>query len=182
MSDEGLRDFLNTVWTRLEAGAGGAPERWVSLATVNTSGGAEVRTLMMRDADRASGTVAMHTDLHSDKIAEIRANPMASVLIWNEDTQIQIRLRVRIEIASGEEVRAAWDKVPEASRGNYGTVPSPGTPITGPEAYSRQPDIARFAILTAHIVEIDAVNLGTDPHRRAVFAATDDWAGDWRAP
>lgn len=178
---EGL---LERAWRELARGAedGDAAARLPVLATVGADGGARARTLALRRADRAAGGVDLYTDAATSKIAELRANPLAALHLWLPDIVLQIRLQGRVTILTGDAVGADWAEVPAFSRGNYGVVPAPGTPIAEAGGFDRQPDRARFAVLRMAIDSIDLVHLGEPHHRRTRYARADGFAGQWLAP
>jgi hypothetical protein len=178
---DGLRDG---VWQRLSRGVAdaSAPARHPTLATVGLQGGPEVRTVVLRAADRASGAVQVHTDTGSAKVAELRKTPLAALHVWDHTAHLQIRLRGTVDIGTGDQVAHLWSRVPDGSRASYGVTPAPGTPIPASDAYQRIPDAGRFAVLTMSIAQIDVVHLSGDYHRRAVFTRQDGWHGGWRAP
>ncbi len=138
--------------------------------------------MALRRADPVAGQVAVHTDVLSVKYTEIGAAPQVSVLVWDPVQQLQIRLNGAMTRASGAEVSADWQKVPQGSRGAYGVTPAPGTPIAASDAYDRLPEQARFAVLTCRVDAIDVVLLTEDHHRRARFLRDDGWQGAWLAP
>lgn len=178
---DGLRDGA---WRALGDGVRdeAAPMRRVVLATLGRSGGPETRIVALRRADAAAGVVAVHTDTRSVKWDELAACPRVSLLAWDPDPQLQIRLRGTAARTDGAAVAADWAAVPPGSRGSYGVTPAPGTPIAAAGAYDRRPDPARFGVLTVTVAEIDVVLLSLDFHRRASFARTDGWRGTWLAP
>ena len=137
---------------------------------------------MLRAADKSSGTVQIHTDLTSTKVAELTANPMAALHVWERKLHLQTRLRGEMTVQTGDSVAHLWSQVPDGSRSSYGVTPAPGTAIPASDAYDRAPNHAQFAVLTLTIAEIDAVHLSGDYHRHALFARTDDWTGTWLAP
>jgi pyridoxine/pyridoxamine 5'-phosphate oxidase len=152
------------------------------LATIGRSGAPEARMVVLRGADRRAGSVAVHTDTGSVKITELTADPRASLHIWNESTQVQMRLRGTIQISSGLELAHLWHQMPDGSRANYGVTPVPGSVIDASDAYVRAPDPDRLARLTLRIDEMDVVHLSDDYHRRALYRRDDDWQGQWLAP
>jgi pyridoxamine 5'-phosphate oxidase len=95
---------------------------------------------------------------------------------------LQMRLRVDVEIKSGENAAEQWQRVPLAARNVYGSQPSPGTPMDHPEQWIAQANPDAFAVLVCHITEIETLYLGPDLHRRARFNVDAAWAGQWLAP
>ncbi|MEM9248488.1 MAG: pyridoxamine 5'-phosphate oxidase [Pseudomonadota bacterium] len=189
-----LADLYEDVWQRLGRGVADrrAPARHPVLATVGEArpGGTrdpdqggfagEARIVVLREADKALGRLTIHTDEASGKVAEIRALPWATLLVWDVRARVQIRLRCRIGIRSG--TQAEWARVPDPSRRAYGGAPPPGTPISAPDEYVPDADPARFTVLEADIAEIELLHLGQEQHLRAVFRRTDGWRGAWLAP
>lgn len=178
---DGLRE---QAWQRLSRGVADkrAPSRRPILATRGTDGGAEARMVVLRGADRETGTLEIHTDIASPKIAELRAEPRASLVIWEAKADLQIRLRTVVDIVAGPEADRAWDRVPEPARDAYGGTPEPGRPLPAPERYEAGARRDRFAILRARITRMDLLHLGRDMQRRAVLGPGPDYAGTWVAP
>lgn len=173
----------NTVWEVLDQGQRdrAAPARHPVLATVGLDGGGEARIVVLRVADAEMRVLAVHTDLSSNKVSELRRVPDATLLVWDAGRALQIRLRVRVRILSGHDVATEWEQVPQAARGNYGG-PSPGMRVDGPVPTDAGGDAARFAVMECAIGEIETLHLGADAHARARFVAEDGFAGAWIAP
>lgn len=181
---ETLDGLLAHAWQQLIEGAGGpeTPGHRVVLATLAASGAPETRIVVLRGADRAAGTVAVHTDSKSVKVAELRADPRAALHFWAEPLNLQLRLRGNMQIATGPAVADTWASIRSSARFSYGVKPAPGTPIVHSDAYSRVPDPGQFAVLTLRIDAMDIVHLSDDYHRRALFQRADGWQGQWLAP
>ena len=167
------------VWDRLHVSA--RDSALVAFATVSKDGLPEVRTVVLRDADRNARTLEIYTDLQSDKITSLQAHPHASVVLWDETTSLQIRLQAEVVILSGAAVRDRWMAVPDHSKISYGVTPAPGQVIPESTAYTKAPNAEVFAVLSCRVAHIDAVYLGRI-HRRAAFSQVGDWAGNWLAP
>lgn len=177
-----LTGLHERLWRLLADGATGQPAARAVLATLGPDGGPRARMVVLRGADRDAGGVSVHTDLASDKIAELRADPRAELQLWDSGLALQLRLRGEIRIQTGDPVFGTWRDLPDTTRLNYGVTPAPGTPIPAPDAYDRTPDRAKFAVLALRIDEIDAVHLAPDYHRRALFSRKTRWSGTWLAP
>ena len=184
MSDPNdLQAFLDEAWQHLDQGVtdSRAPARYPTLATVSPDGRPEARTVALRAASRAAAVFEVHTDIATAKVTALQHNPKAAFHIWMPRAELQIRVTAVVEIVTGPNVAAQWDKVPSSSRVSYGTRPEPGTQIAHAFAYEKPADQDRFAILRCHLEELDLVDLGAR-HRRALFVAENDWAGLWLAP
>ena len=174
---ETLDGTLAKVWETLSTAAQARAQ--VAFATVDLTGAPEVRTVVMRDAK--APVVEFYTDLQSDKIASLKANPKASILLWDPDLALQIRLTADVTIMSGDAVIDRWLAVPDHSKISYGITPPPGQPIPDSTAYTKKPDPKVFAVLSCEAIHVDAVHLG-EIHRRAAFSQDGDWRGKWLAP
>lgn len=180
MSDpfQRLDTLWSHIWDRLDRGVAQSddPFRFVTLATIG-AGGAEARTVGLRAADRAAGTVEVHSDLRTAKVRALRTDPRAQLLFWDATTQVQLRVSVTMTLLPADAAR--WARIPEGARTNYGTDPAPGTPVDRPEKVTRTPEVARFVALSGEVSGMDVVSLAHDPHRRAMF---DGAQGRWVAP
>lgn len=159
------------------------PARHPTFATLGQDGWPEARTIVLRAADPSAKVLEVHTDLHSSKIASLRANPRAAFHVWIEKQRLQMRLQTTVTILQGDEVADQWAKVPDPSRQSYGITPAPGTPIKDALDYVKSPDPATFAVLRCQVETMDLVHLG-EVHRRAFWAKAKgrDWHGQWLAP
>lgn len=179
-----LDGVLKRVWGRLAQAGNESAE--ITFATVSPDGLPEVRTVVLRDTDRESGLLEVYTDLQSDKIASLRATPHASMMLWDADLRLQIRVRCDVTILTGENVMDRWRAIPDHSKLSYGITPPPGQVIDDSKAYTKSPDPDVFAVLSCRVTAIDAVHLGR-PHRRASFvhdagSSDGDWVANWLAP
>jgi pyridoxamine 5'-phosphate oxidase len=171
------------VWQLLTRGVRDrrAAARHPTLATVSIDGKPQARTVVLRAADQARATVDIHTDIHSAKIAELRARPFAALHIWDASAHLQMRLESEVTILTGADVAAIWARVPDVARLSYGCTPVPGVPIASALDYVKVPDQAAFAVLRMQIMSMDIVHLGPN-HRRAAYKLADQWAGQWLVP
>lgn len=181
---EELDSLLEAVWAYLEAGAREpeAPARFLGFATAGQTGGAEVRMVVLRGADRDRAALVVHTDTLSAKVAELRADPRASLLVWDPATKFQIRLKAEVGIDTGSVVSADWERIPPHARRVYGNRPEPGGTMASPQMLTVTPDRDRFAVMTCRLTEIDALHLGREAHHRALFRRRWGWSGRWIAP
>lgn len=184
MSDPNdLADFLSLAWRHLLRGVADArsPARYLTFATVSPEGRPEARTVALRAASQSTGVLEVHTDILTPKVMSLKQTPMAALHVWVPRSDLQIRITAEVEIRTGPEMDAQWDKVPSASRVSYGTMPVPGTPIDHVYAYEKPAERSRFAVLRCQAVDIDLVELGAR-HRRAIYRLNDGWRGTWVAP
>ncbi len=171
------------VWLLLVRGVGDrhAAARHPTLATLSPVGWPEARTVVLRAADPVAGHLDLHTDLRSAKVASLRANPRATLHVWDASAHLQTRIEATVTILTGADVADIWARVPDASRSGYGALHAPGLPIADPLAHDRTPDPASFAVLRCAVQAVDVLHLGPR-HRRARFDPANGWAGQWLAP
>ncbi|MBP5981750.1 MAG: pyridoxamine 5'-phosphate oxidase family protein [Halomonas sp.] len=180
---EELPQLYDYLWERLIQGVNDrhAPTRHPTLATVSESGMPQARTVVLRSADKQAATLAIYTDIHSDKINALHANPVAALHVWDTHEKLQTRIEASATILTGEAVREQWQRLPEHARSAYSSGPAPGEPIADSLAYTKTPDETAFAVLLFEIQAIEALHLGQH-HRRAVFKRADSWVGQWLVP
>ncbi|MEM6439459.1 MAG: pyridoxamine 5'-phosphate oxidase family protein [Pseudomonadota bacterium] len=181
---ETLEGTLGQVWSRLGRGVADrrCATRHPTLCSIGLDGVPQARTVVLRGCDPAADMLEMHTDLASAKVAELAADPRASLHVWDPRLKLQMRLSARVEALSGAAVAERWAKVPQGSRRAYGGTPAPGRPLASPEAHDATPSEARFAVLLAAVHVIETLHLGADVHRRARFSRHEGWEGVWLAP
>jgi pyridoxamine 5'-phosphate oxidase len=178
-----LSQLYGEVWTRLTRGVHDrhAPARHPTLATVTPEGRPQARTVVLRAADKAAGTLDIHTDLRSAKVGDLRVTPFAALHVWDTSAHLQLRLEAHVTILTGKDVATIWEGVPLVSRLSYGSTPAPGQPIAQALDYTKAADPASFVILRLRVSTVDALHLGPN-HRRAQFDRHNDWNGAWLAP
>lgn len=178
-----LTELHAQIWARLVRGVQDrrAPSRHPTLATVTPDGRPQARTVVLRAADKQSGSLEIHTDLQSPKVNDLRVAPLAALHVWDASAHLQIRLEATVTILTGQDVTAIWGGLSEPSRRSYGGSPAPGQPISVALDYSRVADPASFAVLHLSVQTIDVLHLGPN-HRRAWFDRGTNWEGVWLAP
>ncbi|RUR34138.1 pyridoxamine 5'-phosphate oxidase family protein [Vreelandella nanhaiensis] len=180
---EKLPLLYDHLWARLIQGVGDrhTPARHPTLVTVSENGMPQARTVVLRGADKQAATLAIYTDIHSEKVNALSATPVAALHVWDAGEQLQIRIKANVTILTGESVSEQWQRLPEHTRSAYSSSPAPGEPIADSLAYTKTPDKSAFAVLWLDIQAIEALHLG-QCHRRAAFKRTDNWAGQWLVP
>lgn len=192
-----LADALEDAWTRLAAAAGNRhnPMHVPVVASVGVDGLPSARVMVLRAVDREAATLRFHTDARSPKCAELDGRAVA-VLAYEDAAAVQLRVSgVARVLREGAEVDAIWAAATPFARRIYLVEATPGSPLPGPGSglpaavAGRKPDEAElvparanFAIVTVAVRGIDWLHLAQGGHRRAVFGASDGWAGQWVVP
>ena len=76
----------------------GAGFRFMTFATRN-SRGADARMVVNRRVDADRKYVWFYTDARTEKVLQLEAFPMATLLFWDEQAQLQLRLTVETPVA-----------------------------------------------------------------------------------
>jgi pyridoxamine 5'-phosphate oxidase len=193
---------LDHAWTLIEAGAKNrrSPFHTPVVSTLGIDGAPQGRILVLRNTDRDKRELRFNTDLRSPKVAEIIADPRMSVLLYDAEAKIQLRLSGLARVQSqGAEVDTIWLAADRFSRRCYMAEAAPSSiidhPTSGlpasvagrkPEEVELIPARKNFALLLFEVQKIDWLYLATEGHRRAVFhydiVAAQSWLGDWAIP
>ena len=141
------------------------------------------RIVVLRKSDQQNNLVQFHSDIRSDKIEVLKKNPNASMLFYDKDEKIQVRLKVNCVINYKNEItKTSWDKTQHISRKCYLVDNGPGTesdiPTSGlkPELdnfdYTKEQSeegYKNFTVIQCKIKSIEWLYLAAKGHRRARF-------------
>ena len=141
------------------------------------------RIVVLRKSDQSNNLVQFHSDIRSDKIEILKKNPNASMLFYDKDEKIQVRLKVNCVINHKNEItKTSWDKTQHISRKCYLVEKGPGTesdvPTSGlkPELdnfdYTKEQSemgYKNFTVIQCKIKSIEWLYLAAKGHRRARF-------------
>ena len=150
------------------------------------------RIVVLRKSDQSNNLVQFHSDIRSDKIEILKKNPNASMLFYDKDEKIQVRLKVNCVINHKNEItKTSWDKTQHISRKCYLVDKGPGTvsdvPTSGlkPELdnfdYTKEQSeegYKNFTVIQCNIRSIEWLYLAAKGHRRARFdlkSSKDSW-------
>ena len=155
------------------------PFRTMALATVHGAA-ADLRTVVLREVLADAPQLVFFTDARSPKVAQMRAHPIATLMVWSPALSWQLRLRASLAVQTdGLAVSSRWArlKLSPAAQDYLSPLP-PGAPLQrhGPEGATRE----HFAVVTAQVLALDWLELHADGHRRAQFDA--DGQGLWVTP
>jgi pyridoxamine 5'-phosphate oxidase len=169
------------------------------VASVDAAGNPHQRVMILREADATSRRLRFHTDSRSSKIAELESRKAVSVLIYDADEKIQLRLSgIATVETSSPMADVAWEEstlfarrcyMAERAPGDESDMPTSGLParIEGkkPTEADIEPVRSNFAVILVIVDEIEFLYLANAGHRRAKWNwrdATQDWSGSWLVP
>ena len=195
--EDHLPDILAHAWTLLVRGGADrkSPLHTPVIASVDAAGLPQARVMVLRKADPAAATLRLHTDARSPKVAQLDGKPVA-VLGYHAGEQVQLRLTGTARVLTDDAVvEGIWNQSTLFARRCYLAQNAPGTPLPEPASglpawiEGQQPTAEQiaparpnFATLWIEVTAIDWLHLANSGHRRAVFRASDSWAGEWLAP
>jgi len=143
----------------------------------------ESRIIVLRKSDESNNLLQFHSDIRSNKIEILKKNSKASLLFYDKELKIQVRLKVEAIINHNNDVaKKAWEKTQHISRKCYLVDSGPGTisdkPTSGlkPELdnfeYTKEQSeegYKNFTVIQCKIKSIEWLYLAAKGHRRARF-------------
>ena len=141
------------------------------------------RIVVLRKSDQSNNLVQFHSDIRSDKIPKLKSNKNASMLFYDKEEKIQVRLKVECTINHSNEItKDSWSKTGHISRKCYLVENGPGTespkPTSGlkPELdnfeFTMEQSVEgykNFTVIQCKIKTIEWLYLAAKGHRRARF-------------
>ena len=141
------------------------------------------RIVVLRKSDQTNNLVQFHSDIRSDKIIKLKNNKNASMLFYDKEEKIQVRLKVECIINhNNETAKESWSKTGHISRKCYLVENGPGTESTSPTS-GLKPELdnfeftmeqseegyKNFTVIQCKIKTIEWLYLAAKGHRRARF-------------
>jgi pyridoxamine 5'-phosphate oxidase len=201
MTSETLEQRFLEAWALILDGATNrrSPCHTPVVATIDKSGLPQQRVMVLRAADQGKRLLRFHTDARAHKVNELTASNALSILLYDTQAKVQLRLSGTGSIRTeGEDIDTIWQDadrfarrcyMTEAVPGSVASIPTSGLPawVQGikPEEADLVPARANFAILLAEIKRIEWLYLATTGHRRARWDWDDEmqiWGGCWLIP
>ncbi len=139
------------------------------------------RIVVLRKSDQSNNLVQFHSDIRSDKIPKLKNNKNASMLFYDKEEKIQVRLKVECIINHDNEItKESWSKTGHISRKCYLVDNGPGTESTAPTS-GLKPELdnfeftmeqseegyKNFTVIQCKIKSMEWLYLAAKGHRRA---------------
>ena len=91
------------------------------------------RIVVLRKSDKNNNVLQFHTDLRSPKVNILKKNKNASLVFYDKEEKIQLRIKATCQINNKNSVtEEAWKKTQHISRRCYLTDDAPGTTSENP--------------------------------------------------
>ena len=141
------------------------------------------RIVVLRKSDQSNNLVQFHSDIRSDKIPKLKNNKSASMLFYDKEEKIQVRLKVECTINHSNEItKESWSKTGHISRKCYLVENGPGTESPNPTS-GLKPELdnfeftmeqseegyKNFTVIQCKIKTVEWLYLAAKGHRRARF-------------
>ena len=141
------------------------------------------RIVVLRKSDKENNVLQFHTDFRSPKVNILKKNNNASLVFYDKEEKIQLRVKVTCEINNNNPLaEESWKKTQHISRRCYLTDSGPGTVSENPTSgmISKLEDFdytmeqsekgyKNFTVIKCKIKSIEWLYLAAKGHRRAIF-------------
>jgi pyridoxamine 5'-phosphate oxidase len=141
------------------------------------------RIVVLRKSDKNDNVLQFHTDLRSPKVNILKKNNNASLVFYDKEEKIQLRVKVTCEINNKNSLTEdSWKKTQHISRRCYLTDDAPSTTSENPTSgmISKLEDFdytmeqsekgyENFTVIKCKIRSIEWLYLAAKGHRRAIF-------------
>ncbi len=192
-----LSDLERSNWKQLLAGIEkpDSPFKTMTIATC-TQRGADARMVVLRGVDEARKYVWFYTDSRAEKVLQLEAVPMATLLLWDSEQQLQLRLSVETRLHTTDYIADEhWDTLAVSSRKAYLSGPVPGSeqpqPYPGfpeqladrlPSAEESEAGRKNFAVIECRVLRMESLHLSRSGQTRAGFQYEPESRMMWLAP
>ena len=181
---ENLEEVQNKYWSMLDDAVTnrGSPFRIPVFMCANQND-IDGRIIVLRKSDRKNNLLQFHTDFRSPKVEILKKNNKASLLFYDKEEKIQLRVKVNCEINNqNSTTEESWKKTQHISRRCYLTDSPPGTISNNPTSgmISQLEDFdytmeqseegyKNFTVIRCKIISAEWLYLAAKGHRRAKF-------------
>jgi pyridoxamine 5'-phosphate oxidase len=186
-----LEAVLASCWTSMTRGAADRRHGFHHpvVANVSAEGKPRSRVVILRSADTLTKTLRFHTDVRTEKSAELVERPAVSVTLYDAASRVQIKIDGCAVLHNGDALaKAAWTVSQPMSRIGYGTLPAPGSSIAAGSDFALPvtdeaiaAGAAHFCAVVIHVEKLEWLFLRSGGHRRAVFDIVAG-KGQWLVP
>ena len=154
------------------------------------------RIVVLRKSDQSNKLLQFHSDIRSDKIKKLKSNNNASMLFYDKEEKIQVRVKIECTINHKNEItKQSWLKTGHMSRKCYLVDNGPGTESSTPTS-GLKPELdnfeftmeqseegyKNFTVIQCKIKSLEWLYLAAKGHRRARFEFSDYMKEYWLIP
>ena len=146
------------------------------------------RVMVLREFSLKDRYLRFHTDYRAAKIQQYRNNNSASVLGYDPNLKIQIKLQGSISVHYNDQVtQAAWEGSTTRSKKCYSVKGGSTLEISDPKEYDLkdgniEDGYINFAVLKFSFNNLEFLHLKSSGHRRALHSWNESFASTWLVP
>ena len=181
---EDLKEIKKKIWSMLDDAVTNRSSQFrIPVFICGNQKDFDGRIVVLRKSDQSNNLVQFHSDIRSDKIPKLKSNKNASMLFYDKEEKIQVRLKVECTINHDNEItKESWSKTGHISRKCYLVDNGPGTESPNPTS-GLKPELdnfeftmeqseegyKNFTVVQCKIKSIEWLYLAAKGHRRARF-------------
>ena len=181
---EDLKEIKKKIWSMLDDAVTNRSSQFrIPVFICGDQKDFDGRIVVLRKSDQSNNLVQFHSDIRSDKIPKLKNNKNASMLFYDKEEKIQVRLKVECIINHDNEItKESWSKTGHISRKCYLVDNGPGTESPTPTS-GLKPELdnfeftmeqseegyKNFTVIQCKVKSIEWLYLAAKGHRRARF-------------
>ena len=181
---ENLKEIIKKIWSMLDDAVTNRSSQFrIPVFVCGDQKDFDGRIVVLRKSDQSNNLLQFHSDIRSDKIPKLKNNKKASMLFYDKEEKIQVRLKVECIINHDNEItKESWSKTGHISRKCYLIDNGPGTESPTPTSGLKteldnfeftmeqsEKGYKNFTVIQCKIKSIEWLYLAAKGHRRARF-------------
>ena len=146
------------------------------------------RVVVLREFNLEKRFLRFHTDYRAAKINQYKDNNNASVLGYDPELKVQIKLQGTLEVHYDDEItQSAWHGSTARSQKCYSVKGASTKEIDNPVAYdideeNMEDGYVNFSVLIFRFTSLEFLYLKSSGHRRAIHSWDEDYSCTWLVP
>ena len=146
------------------------------------------RVMVLREFNFDKKILRFHTDNRAAKIDNLTKNPSSTVIGYDADLKIQIKMQGQAKVHIDDEVaKIAWNDSTPRSKKCYSVKGGSSKKIENPGDYDItnfevEDGYQNFAVIIFNFLSLEFLYLKSSGHRRALHDWYDDYSSTWWVP
>ena len=146
------------------------------------------RVMVLREFNFDKKILRFHTDNRAAKIDNLTKNPSSTVIGYDADLKIQIKMQGYAKVHIDDEVaKIAWNESTSRSKKCYSVKGGSSKKIENPGDYDItnfevEDGYKNFAVIIFNFLSLEFLYLKSSGHRRALHDWYDDYSSTWLVP
>lgn len=155
----------------------------LTFVTVNAQHEPDARSVVLRRVDVARRAIYFHTDVRAPKLEHIAANPTVAILVYDERTRVQLRMKGNAGLGDATTTQVQWEQATLSSKRCYLAPYAPGVATlrhdpnlpanlkgANPDEAETAPARVNFAVVETRMQRVEVLHLASSGHVRAAFS------------